>query len=494
MASSAFRKAFLIAAAFELASLVSFALPEARPAFMAAAAVLAVFLARKDPPSLFALTVIEMVIGSHGHMLFVEAGGERFTIRMLLFAILIAGWALRAPRAVRGPLTLPLAAVAAAVLWGVIRGLFTGKGMGAVASDANAYAFILLIPIALDLIRGREALARLAEIFAGALLWLSLKSLTLLYFFSHDFGPLLDGLFKWQRAFWLAEITQLGGGGWHRVFAASSVFLIPGVLAGFMLWRQSRNRKAFVWLVACSAALVLSFSRSFALGMLSAVPASAPFLARRKSAALRRIPGNIFSAAAAAAAAVLLLAAVAVFPAPKPLGLGVGAFAERLSASDPAVSSRWNVLPPLASAIAEAPILGSGFGSTVTYRSDDPRIISLHPGGVITTGAVEWQYLEIWLKTGIFGLIAVGWLFLAAGRETLRALNECGEVDYPFAASALMSFAAFLVLNIFTPYINHPLGWMYLALILAASRRLRDSRSGMPPRPSRFSRPAGAAQ
>jgi O-antigen ligase len=149
-------------------------------------------------------------------------------------------------------------------------------------------------------------------------------------------------------------------------------------------------------------------------------------------------------------------------------GVNLSAFDSRFAASDAAVSSRWNLLPVLGQAIAAHPIGGSGFGATVTYRSDDPRIISIYPGGLITTGAIEWQYLEIWLKLGLPGLLAFGWLIVAALRFfwTAWIKNQNDGLDVP--AATFLSFVAFVVLNVFTPYWNHPLGWMYLALLAAS--------------------------
>ena len=56
--------------------------------------------------------------------------------------------------------------------------------------------------------------------------------------------------------------------------------------------------------------------------------------------------------------------------------------------------------------ISQEPFFGQGYGATVTYLSQDPRVLENNPSGLYTTYAFEWGYLDIWLKLGIGGIIA----------------------------------------------------------------------------------------
>ena len=290
-----------------------------------------------------------------------------------------------------------------------------------------------------------------------------------LFFFSHDFGGFLVDLYRWQRKFGLSEITTLSGG-FPRVFAASDVFLVIAVFAGALLAWKTRRRGVRAWTAIVLAALLLSLSRSFWLGVIVAAAFTVPVLLRAEIMTPRELGGFFLESAKTLFLGLLLLFAAAAFPVPGRLSesSAFATFGSRfLDAGDAAVSSRWNMLPPLNAAIKKSPIFGSGFGTTITYQSDDPRIHVLYPGGVITTSAIEWQYLEIWLKMGVLGVAAFLWLWWRIGRYVWKTLESSSGSDRLLAAGLMMAFFAFVIANIFTPYLNHPLGWMFLALIIA---------------------------
>lgn len=524
-------RVFALCGALELLSYLTWFLPAARLPALLIISALALYLALRDARLGFLILLAEAIIGSHGHLIAAGPVSLRMTLfavalvgwlvdllrrRVLppafppkvladscarlgaLPAAPPVGWRSESatavasadhlagfaesereqhfvcetrvwPRLQASRLFLPLAAIFLAVVWGVIRGLWLGHGLGTVVADANAYAFILAVPLALDLFRRLEDRALLWEVAWGAALWLAVKSLALLYLFSHDFGPWLVDLYQWQRKFGLTEITRLGETAWHRVFAASDIFLLPVFVLGvFRSWVNGWRWRFGTVILA--AALVLSFSRSFALGLVAGAFVLIVALTWRHSLSWRLTIRTAAVAVTSLLAGLLLLLILVVLPLPTSRGgFDAALFGSRLSADDAAVTSRWNLLTPLWRGIGTHPLAGSGFGATVTYRSDDPRLISLFPGGVVTTGAVEWQYLEIWLKLGLPGLLAFAWLIIAVLRRLWADLPR-GEKKCPdMPGTAFMVFVAFVVLNVFTPYWNHPLGWMLLALLATSA-------------------------
>ncbi|HTK60332.1 MAG TPA: O-antigen ligase family protein [Candidatus Baltobacteraceae bacterium] len=470
------RTVFLLCMAVEGLSLLGYLVPGVRLAVFALLAALALALALTDLRWLFALLMVEMIVGAHGRLFWADVHGFGLSLRMVLFAILVLGWFVHAMRGCsrimhfrHAHVTAPLLLLLVAITLAATRGLSEGASLGMIFGDANGYAFLLLIPIGLDLFAGREAFAWLTRPLAGALAWLAAKSLFLLYFFSHDFGLLMTDVFRWQRSFGLSEMTRLGGGA-VRIFSASDVFLIPAVFLGALLaWAYGR-RKILLWTVLAVAAFLLSLSRSFWLGAVVAAAFMLPVFVRKEIVPLRRIGKFFGTVLVALGLAVGALAFLTLFPFPDRLtdAGGWNAYRGRFTdAGDAAVSSRWNMLPHLKAGIARAPILGSGFGATITYRSDDPRIIDLYPpDGIITTGAIEWQYLEIWLKMGLLGVLAVVWLWWRIGLFFWRTIGTARGTDRLLAAGLMLSFLAFIIANIFTPYINHPLGWGFLTLVI----------------------------
>lgn len=473
------RLTFLLCLTAELLSFLTFYHPWLMAPVFTALALGAAVLAMTDLRRIFVVSAAEAVIGSHGRLFTLTLGGFSLSIRMVLFALLFIGWTIHAARGrsrilhfrhveIAGPLLFLIAAVTL----GMLRGVSRGAPLGDVFSDANGYAFLLYIPIGLDLFADRASFSRLTRVLAGALAWLSIKCLLLLYFFSHDFGPVLKDIFKWQRTYRLSEVTHLSGGA-VRVFAASELFLIPAVFLGVLLAWRFRRRAILWWSVLVTAAFLLSLSRSFWMGALVSAALMLPVFARLEIVPLRELGRLLKVALTSIVLGGMLLAALAFFPAPKPLqsASAWGAYGGRFTdASDAAVSSRWNMLAPLRAAIAKSPVLGSGFGAVISYQSDDPRIHDLYPGGRVTTGAIEWQYLEIWMKMGILGLLAIVWLWWRTGLFFWKTMKTAQGSDRLLASGLMLSFLAFVIANVFTPYVNHPLGWIYLALLIVGMR------------------------
>src|SRR5690606_26879171 len=69
------------------------------------------------------------------------------------------------------------------------------------------------------------------------------------------------------------------------------------------------------------------------------------------------------------------------------------------------------------------PILGSGYGTTVTYETSDPRLLSTI-GSSYTTYAFEWGYHDIWLKIGVVGASVYAWFLYSLLRPLVQRLRS----------------------------------------------------------------------
>ena len=116
--------------------------------------------------------------------------------------------------------------------------------------------------------------------------------------------------------------------------------------------------------------------------------------------------------------------------------------------------------------IGEAPLLGSGFGKTVRFQTDDPRARAINPDGTWETYSMEWGWLELWIKMGIFG--PLGFLFLAVFLAHAFILQVSTEQCW-LAVGFLTSLAFLYGTHVFSPYLNHPigLGFLLFAFIFA---------------------------
>ena len=155
----------------------------------------------------------------------------------------------------------------------------------------------------------------------------------------------------------------------------------------------------------------------------------------------------------------LIIYLIAVFPYPK-TGVFNADFLNRISnGGESAISSRWSLMPALFKEINKEPFFGQGYGATVTYKSRDPRILQNNPGGIYTTYAFEWGYLDLWLKIGFFGLLSYFVLLFVLIKYSLSK-NNINYLNLGFG----MGLVFIILTHIFTPYLNHPLGFGFLMI------------------------------
>lgn len=356
----------------------------------------------------------------------------------------------------------------------LVNGLLRGHELAIIFSDFNAWLYFLLLFPVIFVYQKRDelALGRLKTLLAAAALYLSLKTLTLLFIFTHDLNASAS-IYTWLRKTLSGEMTMTKTG-WPRIFIQGQVYVAIAWLA-LIYYQAKQGGERFLkregllfWLSGALffSAILISFSRSFWVGIVAALAVALLFIWRRFSfkTACRSFAWFLSSALGAFA----LLYLVAIFPYPAPGNFRVD-FLDRISnGGEAALSSRWSLLPVLIKEIKREPFFGQGYGSTITYLSQDPRVLMNNPDGHYTTYAFEWAYLDIWLKIGLFGLLAYLGLigFLISRGLSLKTPLSLESWAMTFGLLFLS------VINIFTPYLNHPLGIGFL--LLAPCLILRD--------------------
>lgn len=434
----------------------------------------------------------ELVVGSMGHLFFLELGNFRLSIRIAFWLIIISVFvfkfllqfikqkqeSLYFQRIKNFGFLNIFSLLGLVVVFAFIRGLLAGAPLMVVINDFNSWLFFLLIFPFLALVdfKNKNLVSDLKVILFASVIWLSLKTLFLLAVFSHNLSFALE-VYSWLRKTLVGEMTA---GIWPRIFIQSQIFsgaafFVFFALAQFLLKKESsalltqvKNFKVCLknflsrdnLILIFSSALifstiVLSFSRSFWLAFIL-VSALALILIWRFynfKEALKSLAWLIISFILS----FILIYLITILPLSEfdATNLNKG-LSERLSqdSSEPALASRWSLLPVLWSEIKEAPLLGKGFGAEITYISSDPRVLERDPSGEYKTSAFEWGYLDIWLKIGILGLL----LYLGLLIKLILSAFKFGLARAGLYLGLGLALVFLSVVNFFTPYLNHPLG------------------------------------
>ncbi len=408
------------------------------------------------------IVAAELFIGSHGHLLTWPLGPLTISLRLGLFAavfiaMLYHWWNAReqkifssAPRALWFFLIFVLIGIGQGIArFGFVNSFF----------DWNAYLYFLLLP-AWFLVRRPDFILNLVRILLAAVNWLFLKTYLLLFIFAHDIRWLdLSLVYKFIRDTRLGEITYVSKNFW-RIFLPSQIWAVVAlVIVVLLLLCQRKIRWQisdwwFIWVSLFTASLTVlaSFSRSNWLGAGLALGLALLYFWFHKI-----ITGRKFLAASAGLILLVVIDIGFLF-------FWTSSFqptlvSDRLTnLNEQALDSREAQLGPLWQKINTSLFWGKGFGQTVTYQSSDPRIkTEANPTGRYTTMAFEWGYLDIWLKIGLFGLLA----YLALIGSILKKRLEFGQNGANFGVlkqGLAWGLVAVVIISIFSPYLNHPLG------------------------------------
>ena len=347
------------------------------------------------------------------------------------------------------------------ILIGLLIGIFKNS-FASLFFDFNAWIYFLLIPAYLDVFKNSKNVKIYIDLLLVSILWLSIKTIITLYLFSHGIFTLGDYFYKWIRDSGVGEITYMSRT-LFRIFFQSHIYaLIALLLIATLIFADRKfNLKYSIFLginfYLASLAIIISQSRSFWVGGIMAfllLTAFSLFKFKIKISRLALALLSIFLIFYSQFSTVNLISG----------NYKSGVLVERFKniKQDEASISRLNQLAPLKNQIIKSPIFGSGFGAEITYISNDPRIKKTHPQGVYTTTAFELGYLDIWLKIGAVGLLLYLSIIIYAASKILT-MKKFNNETY-LGAGLIFRLIGLAAVNIFSPYLNHPLGISFVML------------------------------
>ncbi len=436
------------------------------------------------------ILLAEVFIGSKGYLFFYDYDGSMISIRIALWLIVMSVWLAKFLLKAReyGKEFISyfiknyqvLIILFFFIVWGLINGFLEKHTLANIFFDFNAWLFFALIfPLSWEIfIRSPEKkknfFKNIFSVFAASVAWLSFETLFLFFIFTHKIGG-LSIIYRWVRVTGVGEITMMPDN-LYRIFLQSHIFiLIAFVFSLLWLWHvKKRPHKeteiylAFIFLSIFASVSIISLSRSNWLGMVLGLSLLVIFLGYKYG-----VKDFLFLASTISLSVlvgVILAIALARFPYPAPSQLQLtDSLVKRASQikGEAGVSSRWALLPKLLSQIKKSPVLGSGFGTTVTYKSSDPKILEHSPDGNYTTYAFEWGWFDVWLKLGFFGLLSylvlVGNIVICGVKRSYFSFEN--QVSL-FGLGFVFSLIILSVIHFFSPYFNHPLGINFVLVSL----------------------------
>lgn len=468
--------------AIEVLSFLGWTFPHVEPLLFVAVTVAALVITVIKLEYGLLCVLAELFVGSFGYLFWFPLDGEtRLPIRLSLFIIVLAVWAIKALRDKEmrpnvKPFAVWYSLIGLSILLGIIVGIARGNAWPHVFFDANGYLFFAALPVFVAVLRSPEAQKRALTVLGAAVIVIAIKTIMLLFVFSHQYTELVYALYRWVRDTRVGEITLLSDN-YYRIFFQSDIWILVGLLLfslrAFAGSFKSVRERALSWLLALCGVLPImaSLSRSILIGAVVSLVSLLFFARISLKLNIVRVTSFAGSFVILALASGAILYTAVNFP--HVTGVPVASlFGERLaSADDAALRSRWELLPAMKQVILTHPLIGSGFGTEVTYQASDPRVVAANGTGIYTTFSFEWGYFDFWMKMGVLGLASFLGLLYALARNLYQSVKvHVASKDTQMALLHLALLVALIgigVTHAFSPYLNHPLGISFLLFTTA---------------------------
>lgn len=485
--SKTFRLTFLSIILLEILSFIAWALPSVGNVIFFLILVAVLLITLHDLRYGLGIALAELIVGSHGYLFSFNAGGLAVSLRMGIFLVLMAAALAQAVKNRRAEVYKssyfwPLFTLAIVLVLSFFNGGLK-NGFSDAFLDGNGYVYFALAFPLWQAIRKKEDWLIIFEMSVAALLASVVKVLFILYTFSHKFWWMMPETYRWIRDTRIGEITQVTEV-FYRIFFASQIYSLFAFLIVFvfLLAMVSRKKvkqfiksaddiKTFFFASLLLTVTLISMSRSNWVGLVFAglsllviffIAYQKPLIKTGYSALLMVLMTIV---------SMVIVTVTVLFPFPPPAGgFSAGSlFAQRalsLTGGEAAIDSRWGLLPPMLEAVKSRPIIGHGFGKTLTYITKDPRILAQNPSGEYTTFAFEWGYIEIWIKLGLVGFIVYAFFIGRILKKSVLYLWEKRKIEpgteFLLVNGFFLAGLALLAIHAFSPYLNHPLGIGYL--------------------------------
>jgi len=429
----------------------------------------------------FYIIIPEIIIGSKGYLYFLEISNFKFSIRIAIWFSLMLAWAIKIFIYYLKNKSININFIKSSyfkyfliffifILIGAFNGYYNHNNLKNLFFDINGWIYFLLIFPIFENIKDEKFLYNIKNIFIGSIIWLSVKTLLILYIFTHIFN-FTENIYLWIRNTGIGEITIMPTG-FPRIFFQSHIYILIGLFFIFVLYKKisinfnkysdffkKENFKYIFLFIIFISSIVISLSRSFWVGGLSALIFLWLIMLFFEKINVKKFIYFNLILFLFLILSVLLILLITKISIPKQIeGINMATIIKDRAAEvsgESALSSRQTLLPILLNKIKESPLLGKGYGTIVTYKSSDPRILKNESSGLYSTYSYEWGWLDIWIKIGLGGLIIYIILLFKIIINSWKIYFNQNAIIF---LGVLLSIICLSTVNIFSPYLNHPLG------------------------------------
>lgn len=441
------------------------------------------------------IAIAELLIGSQGYLFYYDIGSFKLSIRLGIFLIVFLALIydiIKQKRIIffEHQHAKYYLLFALTLILGFIHGYLRQTPLKDIFLDVNGYFYFAYIIVFVQSFLPHQSkknsqnlnenkqkyIKDISQIIVAGLITLSIHSLFLLYVFSHLIIPWMRPLYKWTRDHRIGEIARpFIESNFHRIFFQHQIFavlaFIIAILFIFMYSKYERIRKKYSIYILTGLLFsisLLSLSRSFWVGLAVIACAMLIFLIIQYRFDWKSYLTITKSFIAVLLISISILLLVMNFPFPRQTFINsADILKNRLNfTTEAAVASRWNLLPIITEANIKSPIIGYGFGKSLRYQAEDPRVRNeQNPEGWFSTYAFEWGYQDIILKLGIIGLFVYLLLIYKIFKQGHTLYKHTQNLKQKYiTAGILLAGITLCIIHFFTPYLNHPLGIGYLLI------------------------------
>jgi hypothetical protein len=446
----------------------------------------------------------ELFIGAKGYLFSFNLGGFVISLRLALFVLIFLVWLFQKNKNkfkfVETKFFLPFALLTIMFVLAVARGLYFGNPVKHIFFDANGYLYFALIFFLFSITERKYFIKKSLQCLVSAGIAVGLLTLyvsagfTILHpdarpdksgVISFEFGEEREeeqkeiahsitakeelksaelfrnlenqkpAIYRWTRDAGIGDLAFVSGR-LFRFFTSAQIYSLFALTffvfyaASKTLWSK-KNLWYFLAILIMFLGLVIGFSRSLWLGMLASLIYFLLTLPWKKAVKIALLSICFI---------LIFVSLINIFTPSIASVLNDRAASLLNPQTQSTAVTRMNMLQSAVGKIKEHIFLGSGFGTSIQYESVIPG-----QTGSVRVFVFEWGYLDMILKLGLLGLAFYLWLIYVIFKLSRKKKENLENRILKNSLAATL--VGLLVVNITTPYLNHPLGIGYIGLVAA---------------------------